>query len=404
MKKVWMLAGLFFVWFTAFTQKQDTTYSKKKLSETEVQVLFSYYTQDGKHSAVTGGTGTEKLQVYAPNLNISQHFDSLNTVSINAGVDIISSASTDKINFVVSSTSLVDRRGYATLSYNRKLKKSGFTVGGSIGFSFESDYYSTGAGVSIKHTNKTKSRDLTLDLQANFDDLRWGRFNSEYRRPVKLIYPQELRYREWYDTYKRNSYNITLGIYQIINSRNAIGFYPGISYQKGLLATPFHRVYFNDNTTLRVENLPDERIKIPIGIQLNSFIGRGWILRSYYRFYYDNFGITAHTLSFNSPVKISPSLTISPSVRLYTQTQSNYFKPYMQHDISEVFYTSDYDLSAFNSINLGLGFRYAPFLKSKKGGMLNEFDLKYSYYQRSDGLNAHIISLLIDCGAQRINK
>lgn len=401
MKKIWLFAGLFFTWFATFSQKNDTTFTKKKLTETEVQVLFSYYTQEGKHSAVTGGTGTEKLQVYAPNLTISQRYNSLNTVSVNAGVDIISSASTDKIDFVVSSASVVDARGYSTFGYNRAFKKSGFAVGGTFGFSLESDYYSTGTGLSAKHTNKSKSREITLDFQANFDDLRWGRVNPDYQKPVKLIYPKELRYREWYDTYKRNSYTLGVGIYQVINQRNAIEFYPGITYQKGLLATPFHRVYFNDGTALRVENLPSERIKTLIGIQLNSFIGSGWILRSYYRFYYDNFGISAHTLNFDSPVKINATYTLTPFVRLYTQTESAYFKAYAEHTGSEIYYTSDYDLSAFNSIKLGLGLRYAPYLKSKKGNIFNELNIRYAFYQRSDGLHAHMVSLLVGYGAER---
>ncbi|MDZ7849015.1 MAG: hypothetical protein U5L96_21110 [Owenweeksia sp.] len=61
--------------------------------------LLSLYTQDGQHSAVTGGNGTEKLQVY------SAQFHSVNTINekhrwlLNFGADFISSASTDRIDF-----------------------------------------------------------------------------------------------------------------------------------------------------------------------------------------------------------------------------------------------------------------------------------------------------------------
>ncbi len=404
MRKLWILAGLFFAWFAAFSQKPDTSFTKKKISQTDVQVLFSYYTQNGKHSAVTGGTGTEKLEVYAPNFNIHHRFDSLNSMNVNLGVDVISSASTDNIDFRVSSASRLDGRGYANLAYYRELLKSGFTVGGNVGLSIESDYFSTGAGLLIKHSNKIKTREISLELQANFDDLRWGRVTAGILKPEKLIYPKELRDTVWFNTYKRNSYNFNFGIYQVINQRNSIAFYPGITYQKGLLATPFHRVYFDDGVTLRVENLPEERIKIPLGIQLNSFIGRGWILRSYYRYYYDTFKISAHTMNFDSPVKLNAAWTITPFVRLYTQTKSAYFKAFALHNPADLFYSSDYDLSAFNSMKLGLGLRYAPNIKSKKGKMFNAVDVRYAFYQRSDGLHAHIISLLIDYGAEQKKK
>ncbi len=401
MRRLWIAAGIFFAWFTAFSQKTDSVFTNKKISKTDVQVLFSYYTQNGNNSAVTGGTGTEKLKVYAPNFNIKHSFDSLNTINLNLGVDVISSASTDNIDFRVSSASRLDGRGYSNLAYYRELPKSGFTDGGNVGLSIESDYFSNSIGLLLKHSNKDKSREISVDLQANFDDLRWGRVTSGLYRPEKLIYPKELRYREWYDTYKRNSYNFNFGIYQIINQRNTIAFYSGLTYQKGLLATPFHRVYFNDDITLRVENLPDERIKIPLGIQLNSFIGRGWILRSYYRYYYDTYKISAHTLDFESPVKLNAAFTTTPFVRLYTQTKSEYFKAFSKHNPADLFYTSDYDLSAFNSIKLGLGIRYAPYLKSKKGKMFNAIDVRYAYFHRSDGLQAHILSILFDYGADQ---
>jgi len=41
-------------------QDQDSTYKKRKLSTTDVQIVMSYYTQDNDHSAVTGGKGTEE--------------------------------------------------------------------------------------------------------------------------------------------------------------------------------------------------------------------------------------------------------------------------------------------------------------------------------------------------------
>lgn len=398
MKKNWISAVLFITWFSAFTQKQDSIFTKKKVSETDVQVLFSYYTQQGIHSAVTGGTGTEKLQVYAPGFTVTQKFDSLNSVNLNAGVDIISSASTDRIDFIRSSASLVDARGYARAGYQRELNKSGYTLGGNLGFSLESDYFSTGAGLLLKHKSKNKSKEWFAELQAFFDDLRWGRVNPNYMKPDRLIYPQELRYREWNDEYKRNSYNLNTGFLNALNTRNSIGIYSGITYQQGLLSTPFHRVYFNDETTLRVENLPSQRIRFPVALQLNSFTGRGWILRSYYRFYYDSFGIAAQTLQFDSPVKINSAFTFSPFVRLYSQTGSKYFKPYMEHDVTQTFYTSDYDLSPFNSIRAGAGFRYAPYFKSHKGLFFNSVDLRYSFYYRSDGLYAHSISFMINYG------
>ena len=403
MKKRYLVFGLLAASLSASAQRAgDTTYSKQRVSKTDVQVLFSYYIQQGNHSAVTGGEGTEALQVYAPDITITHQRDSLNTFRINTGVDVITSASTDKIDFVISSASRVDARTHLSLGYSRLLKRSGIRAGIETGFSIESDYFSVPAGVSASHVNADGSREISASLQAYFDDLRWGRLDPDHYSPEKLIYPEELRYKEWFDEYRRTSYNLDLSLYQVINERMQLAIFPGLVYQKGLLSTPFHRVYFTDKS-LQVERLPRERWKIPLGIQLNSFVGNRAVLRSYYRFYHDNFGVNAHTFQLEAPVKITPRLTLSPLARFYTQTRSKYFRPYMAHELSETYFTSDYDLSSFSSYKAGLGARYfflQPFLGTYS---FNEIALRYAFYKRSDGLSAHMITLLLEAGHTRLH-
>jgi hypothetical protein len=43
------------------------TYKKRVLENTEIDILTSFYTQDGKNAAVTGGIGTEKLNDFTSN-------------------------------------------------------------------------------------------------------------------------------------------------------------------------------------------------------------------------------------------------------------------------------------------------------------------------------------------------
>jgi hypothetical protein len=168
-------------------------------------------------------------------------------------------------------------------------------------------------------------------------------------------------------------------------------------YQKGLLSTPYHRVYFNDNrSTERVERLPGERWKFPLAGQLNIFTGSRTVIRSYYRFYRDNFGITAHTLQLEVPVRLTPLLSLTPLFRWYTQTASKYFLPYRAHDLKDPWYTSDYDLSRFSSYKTGLTIRYAPQKYVSPHTAFNAISLRYAWYKRSDGLAAHILTLLLE--------
>lgn len=384
---------------SVFGQRSESPYSKKKLRQTEIQTLLSYYTQDNDHSAVTGGRGTEDLQVYAAQLLADWGNDSTETYHIDAGIDLITSASTDNIDLVMSSASREDTRTHLNLGLNRRIRGTGYIYGVLGGASIESDYLSKTGALSLSHVSDDQNREWSLSFQAFFDDLRWGRFDNG--KPQKLIYPSDLRSKNWFTNYNRNSFNLNAGFSRSINPRMVLGIYPGVIYQHGLLSTPFHRVFFNDGSK-RVENLPDKRIKFPIGFQLNTFLGTRTVLRSYYRFYWDNFGVAAHAIELELPVKLGLELTLTPFVRTYAQSQANYFNPYGEHNITQEFYTSDYDLSKFTSIKAGVGALYAPVFSRDR--RFQEIEVRYAFYKRSDGMVAHTITTFIDFKSEKLLK
>ena len=386
-------------------QRQDSIYKKERISRTDIQVLFGYYTQNGDHSAITGGKGTEKLHIYSPEFTITHHLDSNRSWSLNAGVDVISSASLDNIDFIVSSASKLSARTHISPSWSFKLKRSDTRITVGTGISVESAYLSFPAGVSINHVAPSGSREWSAGLQCYFDDLRYGRISAEYGYPVGLVYPAELRDTSWFSNFRRNSYNLSFAYYQVINPRMQLALFPELVYQKGLLSTSYHRVYFlGDRFKERVEKLPGERWKFPLAAQLNIFVGTRTIIRSYYRWYHDDLGITAHTLQFEAPVKINPALSLAPLVRLYTQTAARYFAPYREHNLDEKYYTSDYDLSHFSSYKAGLTLRYAPQRPMSPRYTFNALSFRYAWYRRSDGLTAHILTLLLELQHTRTRK
>ncbi|MCW3126716.1 MAG: hypothetical protein JWO03_2374 [Bacteroidetes bacterium] len=382
----------------AQAQQPDTTFRKRIVSKTQIEAVVATYVQDGNNSAVTGGIGTEALVVIGPNLKIRHQFRKYNTFVYHGGADFITSASTDNIDHIRSSPSRKDTRGFSDLSYRRDLKKIDMGISGGLGFSVESDYFSVPVSLSLEYREPKRMRTYNLSFQAIFDDLRWGRLNPDYLRPVELIYPSELRYQNWFTEYKRNSYNIKIAFTQVINTRMVASLMPEFSYQTGLLSTPFHRVYFTDGSE-KVENLPMQRIKVPIAARLNYFAGKRTILKGQYSFYWDNFGIVSHGIELECAIKVKPVFTISPFFRFYYQAGARYFRPYMAHDPGESFYTSDYDLSTMETYKAGLSFKYAPFSYAGKRFQFEEMMLRYAYYRQSNGLWAHIVSLVIDIAA-----
>ncbi len=364
---------------------------KTNTREIEADFLSSYYQQDGNNGAVTGGIGTEELQDFANIFTVNIPLDSINSIGIYSGADYYTSASTDAIDNNRSSASSKDIRAFGTLSYTRLNPKRGETYSIKGGFSAEYDYTSMSGGLSYTKEWNEGNSEFTISGQAFID--QW-----------QLFFPRELRNKVNVPTTNRQSYNGQILFSQILSKRLQMGLSAEVIYMNGLLSTPFHRVYFADNSQHDIERLPNTRLKLPLGVRLNYYPFDQLVLRTYYRYYYDDFGINAHSFEIETPIKIGEQLTVSPFYRYHTQTASTYFAPYQTHLSTQNFYTSDYDLSALDSHKYGISIKYnplyglvrtKPFFKSNRVFMIKYIEARFANYNRSTGLNAAIGSLNI---------
>ena len=82
-----------------------------------------------------------------------------------------------------------------------------------------------------------------------------------------------------------------------------------------------------------------------------------------------------------------------PFYRHHRQSAARFFKPYAQHEVSEDYYTSDYDFSDFQTYQVGMGLRYSPMHYVGKRVKFNSMLVRYSLLFRNNGLTAHIISV-----------
>ena len=186
----------------------------------------------------------------------------------------------------------------------------GTTIGAGISSSTEFDYMSYGANINFAKKTNNRSGEFSVKLQAYLDQ-------------VLLIYPIELRTRtssngrenDDYASAARNSFSASFAYSQIINQKLQVEMLADLIYQKGYLALPFHRVYFNDNTE-GIENLPGTRFKFPLGFRANYFMGDKVIIRTFYRYYMDDWGLKAHTANIEVPIKLIPLLFHQPFLPL----------------------------------------------------------------------------------------
>jgi hypothetical protein len=370
----------------------DTGYAARKLRVEEINLVSSYYTQNGNNAAVTGGIGSQQLMDLANvfDVKLSRYDRKLrkHTLDVEVGIDHYTSASSDMIDLKAnSSASHGDTRIYPSLTYTRENEATGTTLGAGVSASREFDYLSFGGNLQFAQKTRNRNGEFTAKLQTYLDQ-------------VKLVTPVELRpggiarNHEEYGQEARNTFAGALSYSQVINPRLQVMLLADAVVQQGYLSLPFYRVYFTDGS-VHQEKLPDSRFKIPLGLRANYFLGDRLIFRTYYRFYTDDWGLRAHTANLEVPVKCSPFFSISPFYRFYTQTAVRYFNTYQAHTAAETYYTSNYDLSAFSSHFFGVGLRLAPPAGILKWQHWNMLEIRYGHYARNTRMNSDIVSLNI---------
>jgi len=392
----------------------SSAYKARRLRIEEINLVSSYYSQTGDHSAITGGIGTQNVTDFSNGLDIkfawSGPNNNKNSLTTAFGIDHHTSAS----SAFVTTTGLGKKDGtriYPSLDWTTENAKTGNTFGLGAYYSGEYNYKSLGADLHFSVKTHDKNGEFGVTLQGYFDH-------------VTLIYPSEFIaaitpppsgstyittasgnvvlsssgsvdgrvHKPSLPTSPRNTYTAAFSYSQIINSRLQVIFLGDLVEQHGYLGLPYHRVFFTTGKDT-IEKLPSSRFKLPLGFRLNYFLDDNIILRTYYRYYADDWGIHSNTANLEVAYKVTPFFSISPFYRYYEQSASKYFAPYEAHSPTDQYYTSNYELAKFQSGFYGVGFRVAP-----PNGVLgwhnfHDLEIRYGHYTQTTNLVSDVISL-----------
>jgi len=398
MKRICLtVIGLFILFVHAFSQqkaKDTTAYHPRKLTFDEVNLVSSYYVQNGDHSAIRGGIGSEHVTDLANGVELKfigwDAKDRKNTLTAGMGIDHHTAASQAWISKTGASRRTDGLRLYPTLDWSRENEIKGSTIGAGIYYSNEFNYHSL--GLNVNTSKKTKNNgEFSLKLSAYLDRVTMI-LPSEFEPAGAYTIGRngELRHPD-YGSNGRQTYTASFSFSQVIDTRLQASLLLDVVEQQGYLGLPFHRVYFTSGAD-SIEKLPSNRFKLPVGLRINYFLRDNIILRGYYRYYTDSWGIGSHTASLETTVKLTPFFSVTPFYRYYTQTAAKYFAPYGSHLLTDTYYTSNYALAAFNSSYFGAGVRLAP-PKGIFDSHLKMLEIRYGHYTQNTDLVSDVISL-----------
>jgi hypothetical protein len=398
MKRICLsVVGLFILFVHAFAQqapKDTSTYKTRKLRVEEIDLVSSYYVQNGDHSAIRGGIGSEHVTDLANGLEIKlvgyDAKERKNTLTPGIGIDHHTAASQAWISQTGASKRTDGLRLYPSLDWTRENEQKGSSIGAGLYYSNEFNYHSFGFNLNGSQKTKTGG-EFTAKLSAYLDRVTMI-LPSEFEPPgaYRIGRNGELRHPD-YGSSGRQTYTASFSFSQVINTRLQGSLLLDIVDQQGYLGLPFHRVYFRDGVD-SIEKLPSNRFKLPLGLRVNYFWGDYVVLRGYYRYYADSWGVRSHTVSLETSVKLTPFFSVTPFYRYYTQTAANYFAPYATHVETDNYYTSNYALAKFQSSYFGAGIRLAP-PKGIFDKHWSVLEIRYGHYTQTTDLISDVISL-----------
>jgi len=256
------------------------------------------------------------------------------------------------------------------------------TVALSGGRSDEPDFESTFAGFNLsrdfnaRHTTLSLGYHLTLNDVTRNEAVHGALHGHGGEGHGAVDYP-ELDEDSRFHTFD-------LGLGQVIDRLTYLQASLGYTRQRGYLSNPYKLVYVRGEltaeeyyelfqagddpidwaafTSLEVagielfrERRPERRDMWSVDLRVNRRLpALDATLQQDYRYFRDDWGITAHTVEWQWHQELPGGATLSPLLRYYTQSSADFFAPYFLAPRADGFYSSDYRLSRFGALSGGV--------------------------------------------------
>lgn len=263
---------------------------------------------------------------------------------------------------------------------------------GSAGISFSTEYDYTHMGLNFGLSRDFNKRNTTVSLGAAIarDEL-----DPVGGTPLPLAVMGGLGdlSSRGAATEDKDVLDLLVGVTQVINENFLVQINYSLSDSSGYLNDPYKILSVVDPVTgngiprppgpgtgplheYRFESRPESRTKHSLYAQGKYYMA-GKVLDMSWRYMTDDWGIDSHTLDATFRWPFGESSWLEPHLRLYTQTEADFYRASLAAGELPAFASADYRLAAFDAITAGLKYGW----RTASG---NEFAVRLEYY-RQDG-------------------
>lgn len=243
---------------------------------------------------------------------------------------------------------------------------------GSGGVSIERDYMAFNLGGSAEREFNEKNTTLSGGLGASYDLIEptdggtAGRVKNEDKHSVTLFG----------------------SLSQVLGATSAIQSTMTYQYAGGFLSDPYKRALVAGIT--RPDARPDQRHQFSLLTRYRKHFERvGASLHLDYRYYIDDWDVNAHTFDLAWYQNFFGIMRLTPSIRYYTQSQSNFYAPFYLSETSNGLYSSDYRLSPYGA----LSYRIRAETRFQTWNLDWSTNISYEHYESSADLAIQSVGL-----------
>lgn len=294
-------------------------------------------------SAVYVRTDTDHTTVVSPQMRAKLNVGEATTVDVTYLVDVWTSASIDIVTSATKQGAITEQRDELDLGVSQQI--DGLTLSGGYRYSIENDYHSHGGNLAASLDFADNAATLAASLSVTADTV--GRVGDpDFSRPLTTV-------------------SSRLSFTQVLDPATLIQGTYELGHSGGYQASPYRFVPIGGNgscagtASLCVpERTPDSRLRNSIVVQGRRAFGSSASLGLGYRFYFDDWKLTSHTVQTQLSWLPNDSTTLALRYRYYSQGSSYFYKPSYSFgaNVDNQYITFDRELSALSSHRVGVDY------------------------------------------------
>lgn len=205
------------------------------------------------------------------------------------------------------------------------------------GYSTENDYDALSAAYTGEYEQKNKHTTMS-----------WGvSFSDDRLSPTDALIYGRIPHAE------KQSFSASIGLTRVLNRNALIQSGVQLKHQEGFLSDPYKEMWVNGD--FYFDQRPGQRTSFSWSSRFRQyFVGSNGAMHADYRFYKDDWSVTAHTLDVAWHQPIGDFFELTPSIRYHSQRAAKFYIPAVTNGLQPNYWSSDYRLATFGAMRYRL--------------------------------------------------